>query len=378
MSSGTSDQPRLLPEQRAGAALRAAREAGGIGLREMARRLNYSSHSGLSEYEKGVKMPPEAVVAGYEHILGLEPGVLTAVLEAANVERHGDAWSKRKVHIPVQFVPVKPPSANVIAPEEPEVVAAPPRHRRRRLMWAAVGVVVVVVLIATVAAWPKRLSNGWWPPTCADVGDRNRGALDPLWSGVFRVAYERAGGRAELGCPRTDDPSGYVHPWEPGTSQDLEGGRAGKARIMALTPQRAIVMAGSYWHDYTDGYTSQAAPIMGYPTSDPVACGPARLVLLVGGVESPGAMVTTARTGRFVWLPPLIWQRYEALGGPRGRLGRPLSALTQVPSGVEQTFEHGYIKVIDGVAKSDVEDRSEQEPEPSVSMAGCVNLATGP
>jgi transcriptional regulator with XRE-family HTH domain len=96
MSSGTSDEPRLLPEQRVGAALRAARKAAGVGLREMARRLNYGSHSGLSEYEKGAKMPPETVVAGYEHVLGLESGVLTAVLEAANVERHGDTWSNAR------------------------------------------------------------------------------------------------------------------------------------------------------------------------------------------------------------------------------------------------------------------------------------------
>src|SRR5581483_8474173 len=50
---GTDDQDSAssIPEQRIGAALRLARETAGIGLREMARRLNYGSNSALSEYE---------------------------------------------------------------------------------------------------------------------------------------------------------------------------------------------------------------------------------------------------------------------------------------------------------------------------------------
>lgn len=88
------------PEQTVGAALRAARLTAGLSLREMARRLNYSSHSVLSEYENGAKMPSETVVEGYEQVLALPPGTLTRILEAANITQHGDAWPKRRTHLP--------------------------------------------------------------------------------------------------------------------------------------------------------------------------------------------------------------------------------------------------------------------------------------
>jgi len=93
-----------LPEQRVGAALRNARLTAGWTLRSMAQRLNYGSHSTLSEYEKGARMPSEAVVEGYERLLQLKPGTLMAILEAANIERHGDAWTKRRIHLPPQHV----------------------------------------------------------------------------------------------------------------------------------------------------------------------------------------------------------------------------------------------------------------------------------
>lgn len=93
----------VLPEQQVGAALRDARQAAGLSLREMARRLNYGSHSTLSEYENGVRMPSELVVEGYERLLELKAGSLVTRLEAANLARHGDAWTRRRVHLPVQF-----------------------------------------------------------------------------------------------------------------------------------------------------------------------------------------------------------------------------------------------------------------------------------
>jgi hypothetical protein len=94
---GSSDPS---PEQVVGAALRSARLAGGLSLREMARRLNYGSHSVLSEYENGAKMPSEMIVEFYEQVLVLTPGTLTEILAAANVARHGDAWPKRRTHVP--------------------------------------------------------------------------------------------------------------------------------------------------------------------------------------------------------------------------------------------------------------------------------------
>jgi transcriptional regulator with XRE-family HTH domain len=87
------------PEQSVGEALRAARLAGDLTLREMARRLNYHSHSVLSEYENGAKMPSETVVQGYEQVLALQAGSLLKILETANIAQHGDAWPKRRAHV---------------------------------------------------------------------------------------------------------------------------------------------------------------------------------------------------------------------------------------------------------------------------------------
>jgi transcriptional regulator with XRE-family HTH domain len=118
----------LLPEHRVGAALRSARLAAGVTLREMARRLNYGSHSTLSEYEMGARMPSETVVEGYERCLQLRPGELMTLLEEANIERHGDAWAKRRLHFPIQFHPTEEfrdlTSANTTAGGSPSTTSA--------------------------------------------------------------------------------------------------------------------------------------------------------------------------------------------------------------------------------------------------------------
>jgi transcriptional regulator with XRE-family HTH domain len=111
----------MLPEQEVGAALNRARRAAGFSLREMARRLNYGSHSSLSEYEAGARMPTESVVEAYEIFLQLPPGTLTSILESANIARHGDAWSKRRLYMPIQFAESgKYPSTATDAPRIPD------------------------------------------------------------------------------------------------------------------------------------------------------------------------------------------------------------------------------------------------------------------
>ncbi len=236
----------------------------------------------------------------------------------------------------------------------------------------ALALVAGAVSVALVLGAPARQSSNPLP-TCDDIGNHNRNVPDPVWSGPFRAAYERAGGRAELGCPRNDPSNGYVHPWGPGTSEDLAGGKTGITRIMALSPTNVIVMAAVYWHDYTDPLGPEAAPEMGYPTSEPSPCGSARLVLLLGGRKSPGAMVTDASTGHFVWLSSPIWTKYERVGGPLSRLGRPLGSLQDVPAGNLQRFEHGYIKLVDGVARTDREEAGGQEPASITDLAACLN-----
>ncbi|MEV6341688.1 helix-turn-helix transcriptional regulator [Nocardia vinacea] len=67
-----------------GSMLRAAREAAGVGLREIARRTHYSA-SYLSLIESGKRAVPAAVVAAYESALG----------ESADGERAGAEWIRR-------------------------------------------------------------------------------------------------------------------------------------------------------------------------------------------------------------------------------------------------------------------------------------------
>ena len=244
------------------------------------------------------------------------------------------------------------------------------RHGRLPVRPLAIGVIILVLVIVafvwfvsrgkqqTAATHNTKAANT--QATCADVGDDGRGVLDPTWAGPFRAAYQEAGGKSALGCPRTDDPSGYVHQWGAGTSQDLQGGRAGIARIMAISPQHVIIMTGSYWHDYTDLGNGQpdsnAAQEKGYPTSNPVACGPAHLVLLEYSQhkETPGALVTAARSKHFTWLPKSIWLAYKEHGGPFGPLGQPIGQEQPIPSGIRQQFEHGSISVIGVVVHTDI------------------------
>jgi len=267
-----------------------------------------------------------------------------------------------------------------------------PRENRLRARLAVVAILAVPIMILSIGAW-LLFFGGWhfasvWAyrissaARCGDIGNRDRDTPEPLWSGPFRAAYKRAGGKAVLGCPRTDDPSGYVHEWAAGWSQDLQGGRDGIARIMALNPQHVIIMAGSYWHDYTDQGNGQpnsdAAQQKGYPTSNPVPCGAARLVLLEKSQEgeSPGAMLTDVH-GHFIWLPKLMWARYRATGGPFGRLGLPLGQEQSTQTGQLQRFQHGYILVTSGITRTDRQQAGHTEPanpHAIAQLAGCLAL----
>lgn len=103
--------------------MREAREAAGISLRKLAGQLGYHSHTTLSSYERGAVMPTDEAVTGYERLLDLTPGTLADVLEQARIERHGDAWAKRRVHIPVEFVPLEAVEAE---PSRKALEAEPP------------------------------------------------------------------------------------------------------------------------------------------------------------------------------------------------------------------------------------------------------------
>jgi transcriptional regulator with XRE-family HTH domain len=163
-----TDELPLLPEQRVGVAMRGAREAAGISLRKLAKRLGYHSHTTLSSYERGAVMPTDEVVAGYEQVLGLSSGTLAEALEAARIERHGDAGAKRRTRIPAEFVIDE--SAEVRRDEVPvhqQPPYAPPtlppwRWRSRPWILVAGGAAVLGALGLVVGLL---VSQPWSAPT---------------------------------------------------------------------------------------------------------------------------------------------------------------------------------------------------------------------
>ncbi len=154
------------------------------------------------------------------------------------------------------------------------------------------------------------------------------------------------------------------------------------ARIMALDPGHVIVMAGSYWQDYTDlgsgNPNPNAAQEEVYPTSNPFKCGSARLVILADSQhnETPGAMVTTAHGVHFIWLPKPFWLAYKAACGPLGPLGQPIGQEQLIPSGVSQRFEHGSITLIgDTVHAVDQYGHTELvSPKTVAALQSCIKL----
>lgn len=149
-----AEQPagsNLRPEARLGAALRAAREERGLSLRAMARKLHYSAHSNLVEYERGHRLAPRPVVEGYEAALGLRAGSLLSLHDDASRELFDVDGSSR------------PPSRSL--PGRPDPPPDPPRRRRTVLLLAAgvavvVGAVVFFGLLTGGRDEPRRLVAG--------------------------------------------------------------------------------------------------------------------------------------------------------------------------------------------------------------------------
>lgn len=126
-----------------GAAMRAAREAHGIGLRQMAKRLGYSAHSNLSDYESGKRLPSERVLGDYERVLELEPGSLTTKLESRL-----DQLAISPSLVTISAPDPSPTAANVnVSP----INAARPTPRTRRPSWMIVGFVAITSAILGAA-----------------------------------------------------------------------------------------------------------------------------------------------------------------------------------------------------------------------------------
>jgi transcriptional regulator with XRE-family HTH domain len=148
---------RLSPpsgDQGVGAAMRVAREAGGVGLREMAKRLGYSAHSNLSEYESGKRLPPEDIVAGYQRVLGLTDGSL---VEALTTALDGRAATARKPASPIAPDPIAAePKSQPEGDSSAGTTAQQPRRRRAWLaVLAVVAALVVVAAVIVVVRWQQ-------------------------------------------------------------------------------------------------------------------------------------------------------------------------------------------------------------------------------
>jgi hypothetical protein len=134
---------------------------------------------------------------------------------------------------------------------------------------------------------------------------------------------------------------------------------------MSLHGDKVIVVTGVLYDDYTYPHKNVAADRLGYPTSNPITCGNAQVVLLEGSDYAPGALVSMPN-GRFAWLPRPMWQRYRDLGGPQGPLDRPLNRLTPEIEG-EIEFENGStIELRDGRASVN-HDNAAAAPAATVS-----------
>lgn len=161
--------------------MREAREAAGMSLRNMAKQLGYHSHTTLSSYERGAVMPTDEVVSGYERVLDLTPGSLGSVLEGARIERHGDAWAKRRVHLPVEF------ASHGSDNQRRGGADGRPRGQPRRRLWWAIASGVGVIVIAAGVTFGLLLSSRAPQPVASKVSGVRDGS-DPTVTGCVDTA----------------------------------------------------------------------------------------------------------------------------------------------------------------------------------------------
>jgi tetratricopeptide (TPR) repeat protein/transcriptional regulator with XRE-family HTH domain len=109
-----SDTERAVTEL--GLALYRYRLARGLSLRGLAARLGMSGHGGLTEYEKGRRIPPEDIVLACERVLGITDGTLRDLRARALEERAASKAADRQgarladppVPLPVAQLPADP------------------------------------------------------------------------------------------------------------------------------------------------------------------------------------------------------------------------------------------------------------------------------
>jgi len=84
MASRESSQT---PGPELGVTLRRLRRSRGLAQRDLLQPLHLGSHSAIVAYEAGRRIPPVAVISGYERLFGLAPGSLTRLREQALADR---------------------------------------------------------------------------------------------------------------------------------------------------------------------------------------------------------------------------------------------------------------------------------------------------
>src|SRR2546423_5744539 len=87
MAGSGEDAPPVDETRIRGGAMCPPGIARGLSLRAMARRLGMTAHAGLSQYERGRRLPPADIVAQYERVLGVTDGELLALHSRVLAER---------------------------------------------------------------------------------------------------------------------------------------------------------------------------------------------------------------------------------------------------------------------------------------------------
>ncbi|WEH36577.1 helix-turn-helix transcriptional regulator [Streptomyces sp. AM 4-1-1] len=148
--------PDALPaEIRLGLALRRLRLEEGLSLRALARRLGYSAHSAIADFEGGRRLPSEALVRSCESVFAVPPGTLLALRREALADRAGQLAgggpvpAARPVENPATTEPTGTGSQD--GPAHPEAVG----H-------GTAGATALPSAVAELTAVLRRRTHQWW------------------------------------------------------------------------------------------------------------------------------------------------------------------------------------------------------------------------
>jgi hypothetical protein len=166
------------------------------------------------------------------------------------------------------------------------------------------------------------------------------GAGQPAYQQAFMTAFNRAGGRAALGCG-----TNLATHWGDGISQNFHSAR-GDSVITAVSPDVAYVLTPEFTSCITQAVRgAETLPTAGYPRGEPERVrGGWEIQLGAGTVADKGAQVVLRKgSGTCRWVMTPIWERYRELGGPAGPYGFPTSDLRAWNDGERQDFERGWL-----------------------------------